>query len=252
MIRTITEGEAPSLAIPATDELILWNGPAISAKEGLVCILGPGRPGFVAVGSWDGDEASLLGVPLADLRLPLARPEVQAHLVGWLGRGERCPHGLACHGLHPDTAHSPCPSGWSGCDGYLRPPADLYHLLKPAALGGLPDWIRLALIWGNVVRVAAGMSAIPDVLGEPWLNDPKCGRGSLDHKRGDTYAVEAPSQAWKTWRVRVTDPRNTRRILGRFGSRAEADAFALSLGIALTDKTPAGRVIRFEVPDATP
>lgn len=235
MIRTITEAEANNLVIPATDELILWNGPAISAKEGLVCILGPGRPGFVAVGSWDGNEASLLGVPMADLRLPLSHPEVQAHLVGWLGRGAWCPPcgGGGFEGLVETPTQYGCPTcGGSATKrgtGYLRPPADLYHLLKPAALGGLPDWIRLALIWGSVVRVAAGMGPVSTI----WT---------------PIYGDKNPTRRW--FRNYAGGPFQETSFAYNDTESAARDSRLIRAGCTLVDDTPTGRVIRFEVPDA--
>lgn len=152
----------------------------------------------------------------ADARLPLARPEVQAHLVGWLGRGQPCPvcKGSQCQpsriAFDPDD---PCDT----CDGlgHLRAPHNRYAWLTPEAHGGLPDWIRMALIWGSVVRVAAGMGAL-DV-------------SPLDVSPGRFRRCLIPGGVWNYY--------------------PGADAALLAQGHALIDNTPEGRVIRFEVPE---
>lgn len=234
MIRTITESEALTLAVRGDVPGVLdgYAGPVIWGDRTERIALGRAHAGDALVVD-DASDALSHWAPTAELRLPLAHPLVQAHLVGWLGRGERCPCGgkpVACCigcGHYPDDpeVRQPCAGNDAGhtwidrdCErcngtGYLRPRHNRYAWLLPEAHGGLPDWIRMALIWGSVVRVAAGMGALTNVFVPP-------------------------------------DAHGSRRILSGACRRYPAsDAEAFSRGFALLDNAPAGRVIRFEVPE---
>lgn len=227
MIATLTEAECFALTIPATDELLRgWVGPSIYEGRAVACI-SLGNPGYVAIGFFDDHamESGVEGVAVTDVSLPLSCPEVQALLVGWLGRGERCPR------TAPPTSDLDAQCPLCADTGYLRPRYARYAWLTPQAHGGLPDWIRLALIWGSVVRVAAGMGPL-----------------------GRTRYSDVPKRT-----VQVTN--NHIALNGfRFGSVEEAEAeiarcnaAALAKGDALVESNPDGRVIRFDVfdvPDA--
>lgn len=78
---TLTPGQAQTLTVPMTPDMLNWRGPAISEWEGPVTILGEGRPGYVAVGHFHDEEAGVAGVPIGDLRLPLNRSEVRDLLI---------------------------------------------------------------------------------------------------------------------------------------------------------------------------
>lgn len=259
MIRTITETEAPNLTIRGdlTDVLGDWIGPCT--------VIGPIHPhprffnhvycgtdpecgkaahvvfGFDAANRIEDPKASgcfydTVGITRAEfVELPVARPEVQAHLVGWLGRGAWCPPcgGGGFEGLVETPTRYGCPacsgSATKRGTGYLRPPADLYHLLKPAALGGLPDWIRLAMIWGSVVRVAAGMGPVSTI----WT---------------PIYGDKNPTRRW--FRNYAGGPFQETSFAYNDTESAARDSRLIRAGCTLVDDTPTGRVIRFEVPDA--
>ena len=239
-IRTITEAEANNLVIPATDDLLSgFLGPVLVLQDDKPWVYAGRRRGehYIAPPTWDqhdivcGDD----GLRIDNVRLPLSHPEVQAHLVGWLGRGAWCPPcgGGGFEGLVETPTRYGCPAcGGSATKrgtGYLRPPADLYHLLKPQALGGLPDWIRLAMIWGSVVRVAAGMGPVSTI----WT---------------PIYGDKNPTRRW--FRNYAGGPFQETSFAYNDTERAARDSRLIRAGCTLVDDTPTGRVIRFEVPDA--
>lgn len=155
-------------------------------------------------GSTPGQDYGRVGEwSASNIALPLASPLVQAHLVGWLGRGQPCPG--PCVGVDCGRCDGQADgTGRGRARGHNR-----YSWLTPEAHEGLPDWIRMALIWGSVVRVAAGAGPLRDVVA-PWSADESAsGRPGAD----------------------------------------QANQRMMGLGHALIDETPTGRVIRFEVPD---
>ncbi len=108
--------------------------------------------------------------------------------------------------------------------GWIRPPVDLYRLLTPEALGGLQDWRRVALIWVNAVRVAAGRGPIRALRGARVVRGP----------------LRLPLRNL-LWRLNPAED---------FGNIEPDDDAMLVCGQALIDITPEGPVIRAEVPDA--
>lgn len=223
MIRTITEAEALTLAVRGDVPGVLDGAEALVIQTCLDCEAGAVEVGHCAACG----EPKVRSCPSCsgtggDRALPLANQLVQAHLVGWLGQGERC---LTPDHLTRAARGSDCP----GCDGsgWIRRPANRYLWLTPEAHDGLPDWIRLALIWGSVVRVAAGMG--------PIHLSPYYPRNDLGRRVGYFGEVLADS--------RVVLP------VGVDRTPANCDAEWLSENFALIDNAPAGRAIRFEVPE---
>lgn len=258
MIRTITEAECLALTVPGDVPGVLdgYIGPVRWGQaSALWAYVGMIQDCHYAASGDDGRHDAYVGRDyLGDthqgLFLPLARPEVQAHLVGWLGRGERCPD---CRGARVDTAKpitsatTPCPSCRGS--GWIRRPVNRYAWLTPEAHGGLPDWIRLALIWGSVVRVAAGMEALRAA--EPVPVSPRgpftVGNAvawwtATEERRGwfatrSNGVVLYPGWMWDT----EHGPEIGAAALDRIYS------CVMSQGFALIDEAPTGRAIRFEV-----
>ena len=172
---------------------------------------------------------------LADIRLPLARPECRHRLCVILAAGKLC-------GCPRDAkwASPACPH----CRGseWVRKPAPAWHLLPVAEGGSLPAEYAhhsAALLACFATRVAAGMGGIVDVL-PSWRWISKYGR---HWRRGDTLDVrerDVLSEGWHAgWRCRrercAAGPET-----GEAGKFA-ADATALVAGFALLDE---GGVLR--------
>lgn len=250
MIRTFTPDEALARTVRGDVAGVLdgWCGPVMCGERTERVALGREHVGDVLVVD-DGSDALSYWTPSAEIRLFLRSPLVRAHLVGWLGRGERCP---GCGG-----------SRWSGtvvgdhcgaCNGtgWLRPPHDRYDWLRPEYFNGLPEWVACALIWGSVMRVSAGMGPIRGHL-DPWFESSYAvgsGPSFPGYVRQGVVRAEVwrdPPKAGCPWGWCASN-RMSGPSYGDAG-KAEADAVLLSEGLALLDDTPTGPVLRFEVPN---
>lgn len=240
---TITESEAFDLTIPATDDLLSgYIGPVLVLQDDKPWVYTGRRfdAHYIVPTAWSKHDILTEFLHTYDVRFPLSRPEVQAHLVGWLGREEWC---AACDGsgfdgpVETSTKYGCVACGGSTMkrgSGYLRKPFDRYSLFPPHPRGGLPDWIRLALLYANIVRVAGGMSAIDGLLGPRYRvsrvelrRDVLYGRGAGIPGAGMSFLHSGG----------VAD------IEGHEHLQMSAEARALM------DETPTGRAIRFEVPN---
>ncbi len=193
--RTYTPGDVATLALSGSLPGLLapsWRGPVLAWRS-------PARWVPATIVSDDGDEREVVDevqygehVALADLRLPLARPEARFRVACWLWEGERCKEHKREWGDCVPEDHA-YPRGRQlvcvRCNesGYLRPPAPLWWALSPGP-STLPPWVATACLHASALRGAAGMGAVCDVIHREsaqscvWLNS----RGSEVGLRGSS------------------------------------------------------------------
>lgn len=178
----------------------------------------------------------------ADIRLSMARKEVQFRVATWLAMGEPC---LDCagSGFHPgvtDDGKAPAAFGCLGCGGdgsrvkmgtgHRRAPTPIWWALPGPSL--LEEWVACAALYASVLRRLGGLTEVEGVLKETRWGTAGCLPGET---RTDFNNLVNGAISFSAYVCKKKDERPDQR------------AEALSLGYALLSKSNAS--LQVELPD---
>lgn len=178
-----------------------------------------------------------------DIRLSMARKEVQFRVATWLAMGEPCPDcaGSGFHAGVTDDGKAPAAFGCLSCGGdgsrvkmgtgHRRAPTPVWWALPGPSL--LEDWVACAVLYTSVLRRLGGLTAVEGVLKETRWGTAGClpGETRTDFNNLTTGAISFSAYSGK-------------KKDGRQDKRAEA----LSLGYALLSEDNFS--LRVELPEA--
>lgn len=178
-----------------------------------------------------------------DIRLSMARKEVQFRVATWLATGESCPD-CGGSGFHPgvtDEGKAPASFGCRACGGdssrvnmgtgHRRAPTPIWWALPGPSL--LQEWVACAVLYASVLRRLSGLTAVEGVLKETHWGTAGCmpGETRTDFKNLSTGSI--PFSAYSS--KRKDDSREKREKV-------------LSLGYALLSKDKT--YLQVELPNA--